>query len=264
MEQFEQVIVRTPCENFADGITPGFLGRADAALAKEQHKGYIEALKKCSVKVIVLDEDNDYPDSCFVEDPAIVTDRVVIMTDFCAPSRKGEEQRILSVLTAIYGKKIEWIKAPGTVEGGDICQVGNHFYIGLSRRTNDEGARQLSEILKKYGFTGSTINIRNYKTVLHLKTGMSYLGNHTFISLPEIAGDPELKDYTKIIVTPEEGYASNCIRVNDYVLIPKGFNRAIGQVEAAGFKTIPVAMSEFEKQDGGLSCLSLRIPKLNL
>ncbi len=264
MEQFEQVIVRTPCDNFADGITPGWLGRADAALAKEQHQRYIEALKKCGVEVTVLEEDNDYPDSCFVEDPAIVTDRVVIMTGFCAPSRKGEEQRILSAITSIYGNKIEWIKSPGTVEGGDICQVGDHFYIGLSRRTNDEGARQLSEILQKYEFTSSTINIRDYKTVLHLKTGMSYLGDHTFISLPEIAGDPELKDYLKIIVSSEERYASNCIRVNDYVLIPKGFTRAIEQVETAGFKTIPVAMSEFEKQDGGLSCLSLRIPKLNL
>ena len=264
MELFEQAIVRTPCESFADGITPGFLGRADAALAREQHKAYILALEQCGLRVTVLEEDNEHPDSCFIEDPAIVTDRVAVISNFQAPARKGEEKKVISWIEKLYGTKIEKIQSPGTVEGGDICQVGTHFFIGLSRRTNNEGARQLSEILKKYGFTSSTISIRDFKSVLHLKTGMSYLGDHTFISIPQIANDPELKAFNRIVTTEKEGYASNCIRINDYVIIPQGFNHTIDQVEKAGFKTIPVPMSEFEKQDGGLSCLSLRIPKINL
>ncbi len=263
MKQFEQAIVRIPCDRFPEGITPGSLGKADVASARKQHQAYIETLKACGVKVTVLEAENDFPDSCFVEDPAIVTDRVAIITRFGAASRSGETPLILPAITAVYGDHIETIQAPGTVEGGDICQVGEHFFIGLSLRTNDEGARQLGEILKKYGFTSSTIDIRKYKTVLHLKTGMSYLGNDTFIVMPEIMDEPELKKYTKLVVTPEESYAANCIRVNDFVIIPAGFTNAIAQVEGAGFKTLPLEMSEFRKQDGGLSCLSLRIPELH-
>ena len=203
-------------------------------------------------------------DSIYCRDAALITDHGLILCNMGKAQRALEPQAIRSLCSTHDLPILGEIKSPGTVEGGDICQVGTHFFIGLSRRTNDEGARQLSEILKKYGFTSSTISIRDYKSVLHLKTGMSYLGDHTFISIPQIANDPELKAFNRIVTTEEEGYASNCIRINDYVIIPQGFDRTIEQVEKAGFKTIPVPMSEFEKQDGGLSCLSLRIPKLNL
>ncbi len=207
-----------------------------------------------------MEADPDFPDSCFVEDPAIVTDRVAILTNFGAASRAGEVERIRPEIEALYNNHIERIYAPGTVEGGDICQVNDHFFIGLSQRTNEEGAFQLAQILKKYGFTSSIISIRSMRPILHLKTGMSYLGEDVMICHPAIAADSELDRFKKIIVKPGEEYASNCIRVNDYVIIPKNFEDAIAQVQHAGFKTIELDMSEFMKQDGGLSCLSLRIP----
>ncbi len=264
MTYFEQAIVRTPCDRFSEGITPGLLGKADASLARVHHQGYIDALKASGVKVTVLESLNDFPDSCFVEDSAIVTKRVAIMTRFTAPSRSGESPLMREVIEGIYGSHIEAIQAPGNVEGGDICRAGDHFLIGLSSRTNEEGARQLAEILKKYGFTSSTINIRPHGFILHLSTALSYLGNNTFILMPELANEPALEKYTQLVVKPEERYASNCIRVNDAVIFPAGFPNAIAQVEAAGFKVRPVETSEFQKQDGGLSCLSLRIPPLHL
>lgn len=263
MCKFEKAITRTPCATFANGLTPGLLGKPDVNLAKEQHKGYISALQQCGLKVEVLPADDQYPDSCFVEDPAIVTDKVAIMTSPCDPSRKGEELRIRAAIDAVYGSHVETLTAPATLEGGDICQVGNHFFIGLSRRTNDEGGRQLAAVLKKYGFTSSFINIRDFKTILHLKTGISYLGNNTFICMPEIASHPELAKFKKIITSDAEGYSANCIRVNDTVIMPQGFDGAIHDVEAAGFTVMAIPVTEFRKQDGGLSCLSLRIPKLN-
>ena len=264
MYKFEKAVVRTPADSFAEGITPGLFGKADPELAKIQHKKYIQALRQCGLEVIVLEPDNDFPDSCFVEDPVIVTDRVAILTNFHAPTRKGEVDRILPVIKDIYGSHIERIEGPGTVEGGDICQVENHFFIGLSQRTNEEGACQLAAILKKYGFTSSIISIRALPEILHLKTCMSYIGENTFILQKAILKESELAPFKKIVVPDNEGYASNCIRVNDTVILPEGFDETIKQTRAAGFNVLETPMCEFMKQDGGLSCLSLRIPKLNL
>ncbi len=263
MNRIEKAIVRTPATTFADGITPGIFGKADSALARKQHQSYIEALTRCGVEVIVLDADDEYPDSCFTEDPAIVTNRVAILTNFSAQSRRGETERIAPEIQKIYGYKIERISGSATVEGGDICRVEDHFFIGLSRRTNEEGACQLAAILKKYGFTSSIISIRAHPSVLHLKTCMSYLGDGTFVMNPVIQHDSELNRFKKIVVPENEIYASNCVRANDYVIMPQGYEKTAAQIKAAGFKLIETPMSEFMKQDGGLTCLSLRVPPID-
>lgn len=263
MNKIEKAIVRTPGKTYADGITPGNNGKANPELAKQQHKAYIETLQKCGVQVTVLEADDEFPDSCFTEDPVIVTDRVAILTNFHAQSRKGEVERIRPYIKELYGTKIERITGTATVEGGDICKVEDHFFIGLSNRTNEEGAFQLSAILKKYGFSSSIISIRALPQVLHLKTAISYIGENTFVINPEIQRESELNRFRKIIVPDNEIYASNCIRVNDYVILPEGYNNTIEQVKAAGFNVLVTPMSEFMKQDGGLSCLSLRVPAIN-
>ena len=263
MSQFERAIIRDLPDTFADGITPGLFGVADVELARKQHQSYKETLEKLGLKITRLPKDNAYPDSCFVEDPAIVTDKVAILNNLGAGTRKGEASIILPALQEIYGDRIERIEAPGTVEGGDICEAGNHFFIGLSRRTNEEGAYQLAKILEKYGYTSSIISIRSFRNILHLKTGISYLGNNTVICHSLIANDCGLDGYKKLVVKDNEEYASNCILVNGKVIMPKGFPDAIRQVKEAGFEVVELEMSEFMKQDGGLSCLSLRIPKLS-
>lgn len=264
MSLFERAIVRDISDTFAAGITPGIFGIANVELARKQHQAYVQALRDLNLEVIRLPMSNDFPDSCFVEDPAIVTERVAILNNLGAQTRKGEANLILPALKDIYGSHIERIEAPGTVEGGDICEAGNHFFIGLSRRTNEEGAYQLAKILEKYGYTSSIISIRSFRSILHLKTGLSYLGNNTVICHPQIANDYGLDGYRKLIVKDDEEYASNCIRINEAVIMPKGFDDAIKQVKDAGYNVTELEMSEFMKQDGGLSCLSLRIPKLSL
>ncbi|ATW26286.1 dimethylarginine dimethylaminohydrolase family protein [Candidatus Formimonas warabiya] len=251
---FKHAIVRKPCQAMIDGITTANLGTPDYELALKQHDFYVETLKKCGVEVTVLEADERYPDSCFVEDVALCTKKCAIITNPGAPTRKGEEEEMKEVLKRFY-ENMEFIQDPGTVEAGDIMMVGDHFYIGLSARTNQEGARQMIHILNKCGFTGSMVPL---KEVLHLKTGLSYLENNHLLISGEFVEDPAFKEFHKIIVSEDELYTSNCIWVNDHVLIPAGFPKTLKEVEQLGYVVHEVDMSEFRKLDGGLSCLSLR------
>ena len=259
MFNYQKVITRPPCANFADGLTHGRLGKPDPQLAVFQHRQYVNALRHCGAEVVVLRPDNDYPDSCFTEDEAIVTDRMAVIPSFCRPSRQGEEIRMRPVIEAFYGGRIEQIKAPGTLEGGDICRDGDHFFVGISSRTNEEGARQFAEIVKKYGFTTDFCDIRGIQ-ILHLTTGMSYIGENTVICCPDFKNLPAYAGYRVIVTSPKEAYAANCVRINDKVIIPEGYPNTARKLEKAGFSVITTPMSEIEKQDGGLSCLSIRMP----
>jgi dimethylargininase len=246
---FTEAIVRVPGNNFVDGNTTADLGTPDFQKALEQHKQYCYALKKCGLDVTILEADEDYPDGCFVEDTAIVTEKVAIITRPGDISRLGEQEKISEVLSK---KKLEHVEYPGRVDGGDVMRVGNHLYIGMSRRTNQEGARQLSEILSKYGYSSSEIPVRS---VLHLKTGITYLGNNNFISIDEFS---EVFKTSKIIkLDQDESYSANCLLINDYLLIPKGFPKAKQKILELGYRIIEIEMSEYRKMDGGLTCLSL-------
>ncbi len=260
MCHYEKAITRPPSDTFAEGLTHGLLGKPDVALAKKQHEAYVSALRRCGVSVTVLHPDNDHPDSCFTEDEAIVTDRMAVIPSMCRPSRQGEEVRMRPIIEAFYQGRIEEIRQPGTLEGGDICRDGNHFFIGISSRTNEEGARQMAAIAEKYGFTYDFCDIRGIR-ILHLTTGMSYIGNNTIICCPDFKHLPAYKGYRVIVTSEKEAYAANCVRMNDKVIMPAGFKGTERKLIRAGFDVIQVPMSEFEKQDGGLSCLSLRLPK---
>ncbi|HJO92484.1 MAG TPA: arginine deiminase family protein [Victivallales bacterium] len=254
---FSNVIVRKPCCKISDGITSdSSLGKPEYKNALRQHDVYVKALKNCNVEVIILDADENYPDSCFVEDVAVLGKDFAIITNPGAHSRKGEEKEIIDVIKQFYDEKnIEYIMSPGTLEGGDVMMVGNHFYIGLSARTNKEGALQLISILEKYGCSGTVVSL---KEVLHLKTGLAYLENNNLLVSGEFVNSPEFKGFNKIIIEREESYSANCIWVNDRVIIPEGYPRTLEAVNKAGYETIIVDTSEFRKIDGGLSCLSLR------
>lgn len=251
---FTRAITRTPCQNMVNGITTANLGVPDYELALLQHAEYVTALKTCGLDVTVLEPDERYPDSPFVEDTALLTPGCAIITNPGAPSRQGEIDRIVEVLTSFYST-IERIKAPGTVEGGDMMMVGSHFYIGLSQRTNQAGADQMIAILHKVGFTGSVVPLQK---VLHLKTGVVYLENNNLLAHGEFLETPAFQQFNILPVGDEESYAANCIWVNGTVIVPEGYPRTRQLIENAGYPTISVDVSEFRKLDGGLSCLSLR------
>jgi dimethylargininase len=254
---FTRAIVRTPSFNFSAGLTTANLGVPNHNLALIQHAAYCEALVSCGVSVTTLPLDNDYPDSTFVEDAAIITQRGAIITRPGADTRRGEVASISSELSKWFDK-LGRIEAPGTVDGGDICEAEGHFFIGVSDRTNEAGANQLSRLLLDLDYSSELIDIRAVKGILHLKSGIAYLGANELVVIDALADHERFRGYEVIKVHEGEEYAANCVAINGSVLIAAYFPVLEKQLRDRGYHTIALEMSEFQKMDGGLSCLSLR------
>lgn len=250
-------ILRRPATNFADGLTTVSLGRPDFVKVSQQYEGYCNALSQCGVALTILDPDPAHPDSTFVEDTAVLTHKTAIIMRPGAKSREAETRSMREPLSRFFSSFAE-IEAPGTVDGGDICEAENHFFIGLSQRTNEEGAKQLAGILAREGCTSSCVDIRGMKSLLHLKSAIAYLGDNRLLVTQEMASRKEFAGYDLVRVNDKESYAANSVRINDYVLIPAGNPKLQSDLERLGYSIIALQMSEFQKMDGGLSCLSLR------
>ncbi|MCW9049780.1 MAG: arginine deiminase family protein [Deltaproteobacteria bacterium] len=247
-------IVRRPGRSIVNGLSMTASGTPVYEKALEQHAQYVKALGYCGLEVKVLDCLEGYPDATFVEDVAILTPDCAIITAPGAPSRRGEVEAIKPVLNPYYSC-IECIHTPGTLEGGDLMQVGNHLYIGLSQRTNEAGARQLTAILEKYGITASTVPVVNF---LHLKTAVTYVGQNHLMVAEGFALPEELQSFKAFQVPIAELPAANCILINDKIMMSAGFPRTQEQLGLIGTEIVAVDISEFAKIDGGLTCLSLR------
>jgi dimethylargininase len=252
---FKHAVVRIPGENFAHGLTTAQLGAPVYDQVLQQHARYCDALQACGLALTTLGVDRDHPDSTFVEDTAVLTAHSAILTRPGARSREGEVAAIRQAISRFFPSTLE-IEAPGTVDGGDICEAESHFFLGLSLRTNEEGIRQLGDHLAREGYTSSVIDVRGINSILHLKSGVSYIGDNTLVVMEEMA--PLFGGYELIRVAAEESHAANCIRVNERVLVAAGYPQLTAEVSARGFHPLELDMSEFQKMDGGLSCLSLR------
>lgn len=251
---FKQLIVKKTGKSYLNGLTTSDLGEPNYSKLLTQHDAYIAALEMCDVAIKVLPTSEDYPDSTFVEDTAVLTSNFAVITNPGAKSRNGEAKEMEQTLKEFYSD-IHYINAPGTLDGGDVLQIDRNFYIGISDRTNEDGANQLKSIVESSGYKATIVPLKEF---FHLKSGVSYLGNNLIVAAGEFVEHPVFAQYQKIIVPPEEEYSANCIRVNDFVIFPKGFEKTKKQLNDAGYKTIEVDMTEFQKHDGGLSCLSLR------
>jgi dimethylargininase len=253
-------IVRTPAENFAAGLTTSGLGAPDYQTALAQHRAYCQALRECGLALTVLPPDPQHPDSTFVEDAAIVTSRCAILTYPGAESRRGEVAGVRAALSPFYDRFYA-ITPPGTLDGGDVCEAGEHFFIGLSERTNEAGARQLAGFLEREGYTSTFVPATGIPGLLHLKSGIAFLGEGNLVAIDAFAGLAAFQGYRIVQVSPEESYAANCLRVGDRVLVAGGYPRLRQAIEELGYATLALEMSEFQKMDGGLSCLSLRLDR---
>lgn len=254
---FTKAIVRQPASNFSDGVTRFDMGRPTFELTIAQHQAYCKALETCGLALTHLPADTAYPDSTFVEDVAVITEHGAILTRPGTESRAGEVAGMLPTLATFF-TEMAHITAPGTLDGGDICEAGTHILIGISHRTNQAGADQLASWLAKNGYTSATIDVREVQSILHLKSGISYIGDNRMVVIDELAQHPELRRFELIRTIAAEDYAANCIRVNDYVLIAAGFPVFESSLKELGYTVIALDMSEYQKMDGGLSCLSLR------
>jgi dimethylargininase len=254
---FTRAIVRPPPATFAAGLTSAALGPPDLGKALIQHANYCAALEQCGLELIHLPPDPDFPDSTFVEDTAVLFGDGVILTRPGAASRSGEVERIEATLRGLF-QSVHAIVVPGTVDGGDVCQAGNHFFIGISERTNEDGAYQLANIVERGGSTSTLVDVRGVPGILHLKSGISYLGANRLALIDTMADRDEFAHYEIVRVPPHERYAANCLRINANLLVAAGHPRLELALRGFGYPVIALDMSEFRKMDGALTCLSLR------
>lgn len=258
---FDRALVRPPAANFAAGLTTAGLGAPDVGRALAQHAEYCRALERCGLAVTRLEPDPRHPDSTFVEDTALVVGSRALLTRPGAPSRAGEVDAIAPALTrAMGGAPLARVVAPGTLDAGDLCETDGLLLAGRSARTNDDGIRQLAAWLTPAGLPVAVIDIREVPGLLHLKSGLSWLGEGRLAVIDALADQPALAGFRRVRVEPDEAYAANCVRVNGRVLIAAGHPRFAAALAALGYAVELVEMSEFRKMDGGLSCLSLRLP----
>jgi dimethylargininase len=254
---FKHAIVRKPAENFAAGLTTATLGKPDYPKALAQHESYCQALVRCGLDLTRLDPDPRFPDSTFVEDTAVLTAGVAILTRPGAPSREGEVRSMRASLAGFFPSP-QAIVAPGTLDGGDICEAEGTTFIGISGRTNEEGAEQLAGLLAVQGIRSVLVDIRGVGSILHLKSGLAYLGEGRFAAIAALSDRETFRGYQVVVVPPGEEYAANCVRVNEHLLVASGFPETERVLERLGCSLLRLDMSEFRKMDGGLSCLSLR------
>jgi len=251
---FKRAIIRSPGKSLVDGISTSGLGKPDYELALKQHHDYNEALQECGLEVTVMAADERYPDGLFVEDAALVMPNCAIATRPGALARRGEVDQVSTELLAFYDR-VEAISAPGTVDAGDIMMVRDHCYIGLSERTNLEGAKQMIGFLEAHGYDGSMVEASE---ALHLKSSVSYLENNNMVITGELCARPEFAAFDHIEIDASEAYAANCVWINNRVLVASGYPETRKKIAAQGYQVIELDVSEFRKLDGGLSCLSLR------
>lgn len=258
MFKFKNAIVRKPCQAMIEGISTGMFSHDRPVYEKaiNQHAEYVKAMESLGVKVFVLEPLEQYPDSCFVEDPAVVLKECAIITNSPKETRNGEKLEIEPVIKKFYNNdQIYHIESPGIMEGGDVMLVDKHFYIGLSDRTNIAGAKQFDEIVSKFGYTSSTIPVTEG---LHLKDFVIYLENNNMLVSAKMNEVPEFQKFNRFVVPTEEMYAINSLYINGTILVPDGYPKTLEHIQNLGYPIRVVNTDEFKKIDGSLTCLSLR------
>jgi dimethylargininase len=254
VDQQRLAIVRRPGADMGAGLTTANLGWPDYALALRQHAAYVQALEHAGLRVIVLDPLPNFPDAHFVEDVAVVTPEVAVITRPGARERRGEEDVMATVLAA--HRPIARIEGAGTLEGGDVLMMGRQVFVGISSRTNRDGASQLEAILTPHGYRIVTIPLPGG---LHLKSSVNAAWDDTVIVTSALAGHDAFTGYRRVVIDSGDEYSANVLLVNDTVLVPTGFPRTVARLEAIGAPVVELDVSEMAKMDGGVTCLSVRL-----
>jgi dimethylargininase len=227
----------------------------DVVLAAEQHAAYCDALRAAGAVVEVLPADDALPDSVFVEDVAVLLDEAAVLTRPGAAARLPE---VASVATALSRyRQLLRIEPPGTIDGGDVLRIGQDFYVGRSSRTNEDGFAQFASIVGSFGYRATAVEVTG---CLHLKSAVSALDAETLLLNSEWINAAPLPDLRKLVVPREEPSAADALVVNGIVHLSGRWTRTCDLVEEAGFTVRALNVSEFEKAEGAVTCLSLVFP----
>jgi len=224
----------------------------DLEKARAQHHVYEQLLGELGARVISLPEEPELPDSMFVEDAAIVLDEIAVI---CQPGTEMRRKEVPSLAAALEKyRTLAHVKLPGTLEGGDVLCIGKKIFVGLTKRSNAEGIRQLAVVVERYGYDVTVIPVTG---CLHLKSAVTYLGRNTLLGNRSWFDPARFKGYEWIDVDPSEPHVANALTISDAVIFPTSFPKTRQKIEAAGFHVRPLDISELQKAESGLTCSSL-------
>lgn len=224
----------------------------DLPRARAQHQAYIQALEASGISVIAMPPDPVLPDAVFIEDAAVILDEIAVMTRPGAITRRQEVAAVADVIGQY--RTLEYIAEPGTLDGGDVLRIGRTYFVGLSSRTNQEGARQFAAIATNAGYEVKEIPVTG---CLHLKTAVTHLSNDLILINPAWVDRSFFDDYLCLKVDPHEPFAANCLLLDGVAHVSASWPRTRRLLEECGLPTVCLEIREFEKAEAGLTCLSL-------
>jgi dimethylargininase len=243
-------LVRRPGPRLAEGLVSHIERQeVDLALALRQWRSYVDALEDAGWRIVEVAPADDCPDAVFVEDPVVVYRNMAVLARSGAPERRAET---VGVEKALAGYDIRRIEEPGTLDGGDVLKVGDTVYVGRGGRTNDDGIRRLAGHLE-----GATVVTVPVSKVLHLKSAVTALPDGTVIGYPPLVDDPAI--FPEFLAVPEESGAHVVLLDDTTVLMAAGAPRTAALLEQRGLRPVTVDISEFEKLEGCVTCLSVRL-----
>ncbi|HEY5971634.1 MAG TPA: arginine deiminase-related protein [Pseudoxanthomonas sp.] len=252
---FNSAIFRTPGRSVIDGLRAEDRGDPTYEGVKSEHDAYVAAMRAAGVEVTVLPALEAFPDSIFVEDPALVFAQGAILLRPGTASRAGEVAEIAPTLRDRFDPVLE-LPPNGFADGGDVLVTPGGVMIGLSARTDRAGAEALVACLAELGRKGEIVGTP--AGVLHFKTDCSLLDGESVLSTRRLARSGVFGGLRQIIVPDGEEAAANALRVNEVVMVASGFPKTIEMLDRLGYRVVPVETAEIRKIDAGLSCMSLR------
>ena len=253
--RFDSALVRTPARSVVDGLRADDRGDPSYDGVVREHQAYVAALRAAGVEVTVLPPLEAFPDSLFVEDPALVFAEGAILLRPGADARAGEVAEIAPTLGEIFDTVLE-LPSAGFADGGDVLLTPKGVMIGLSARTDRVGAEALLACLDKLGRKGTIVETP--AGVLHFKTDCSLLDEDSVFTTRRLAQSGVFDGFRQILVPDGEEAAANALRVNDVVLVASGFPKTIAMLDGLGYQVVPIETTEIGRIDAGLSCMSLR------
>jgi len=224
----------------------------DLATAQDQHHAYEVLLGKLGARVLSLPPEPALPDSMFVEDPAIVLDELAVILPLGTESRRPEASSLAKALSSF--RKLAYVTLPGTLEGGDVLRIGRKLFVGLTRRSNAEGIRQLAAILAPHKYEVIAVPVTG---CLHLKSAVTHIGGNTLLANRAWFDTARFAAYEWIDVDPAEPHAANALAFGGTIIFPASFPHTRARLQAQGFHVTPIDISELQKAESGLTCSSL-------
>ena len=251
---FNRALLRAAPASVVKGLRAVDTGAPTLEGVRAEHAAYASAFEAAGVGVERLPALEDFPDSIFVEDAALVFPSAAIVLRPGAPSRRGEAAAIAPALAERF-ERVLTLRA-GSVDGGDVLATPAGVFIGVSERTSAEGATALTQLLAEIGLQGRAV--KTPARVLHFKSDCSLLDEETLFATPQLAASGVFEGF-RVLVTPagEEG-AANAVRIGDRLFISNAFPRTGALLAGHGYRLSPLATTEIAKIDAGLSCMSLR------